>query len=113
MFGSTLANAQVLVLFALSVAAFGLEAYAVIDALRHRPDAYLAASKRTKGFWVAVTGVSAVIGFVSLMSTSILNIIPLLAVVGAAVYLADVRPALRQVSGRRGGGGTMGPYGPW
>jgi len=34
-----------------------------------------------------------------------------IAFVAAAVYLADVRPALKQVSGR--GGGRQGPYGPW
>jgi len=31
--------------------------------------------------------------------------------VAAAVYLVDVRPALRQVSGR--GRSKQGPYGPW
>ena len=38
-------------------------------------------------------------------------VIYLIAFVAAAVYLVDVRPALRQVGGR--GGGNSGPYGPW
>ena len=31
--------------------------------------------------------------------------------VAAGVYLADVKPALDQVTGR--GQGSQGPYGPW
>jgi hypothetical protein len=54
--------------------------------------------------------VAAAIGFVSLLNP--LNIFNLIAFVAAAVYLVDVRPALRQVSGR-GGGSQSGPYGPW
>ena len=47
-------------------------------------------------------------GFVTFLSP--LNMLGILAVVGAGIYLADVRPALRQVSGR---GSASGPYGPW
>jgi hypothetical protein len=39
-----------------------------------------------------------------------ISMVSILAVVGAAVYLTDVRPALNQVRGR---GGSSGPYGPW
>jgi uncharacterized protein DUF2516 len=39
-----------------------------------------------------------------------LNIFGLIAFVAAGVYLADVRPAVRQISG---GGGSSGPYGRW
>ena len=35
----------------LGIAAFALEVYALIDAVRRRPDAFAAADKRTKGFW--------------------------------------------------------------
>ena len=68
----------------------------------------MAAGKRTKQFWTIVTGVSALVGFVFMFSP--LNLLGILAVVGAGIYLADVRPALRQVSGR---GSAQGPYGPW
>jgi hypothetical protein len=36
----------------------------------------------------------------------------IVAVVASAVYLTDVRPAVRQLRGR-GGSGRSGPYGPW
>ena len=34
-------------------------------------------------------------------------------VVAAAVYLVDVRPAVKQVGGGGSRGTHMGPYGPW
>ena len=35
----------------------------------------------------------------------------IIAIVAAGVYLADVKPALDQVTGR--GSGNQSPYGPW
>jgi hypothetical protein len=92
----------------LGLAALGLEAWAFVDALRRRPDAFVAADKRTKGFWLAVTGVALAVGFVTF--TSIVGMLGLLAVIAAGVYLADVKPALDRVMGK---GRRDGPYGPW
>lgn len=103
-----ISSAQSLIVLVLGVVALGLEVFALVDAVRHRPDAYVAAGKRTKQFWTIVTGLAALVGFVFLFSP--LNLLGILAVVAAAVYLADVRPALQQVSGR---GSSSGPYGPW
>ncbi len=103
-------TAQGVTLLLLGVAAFALEVYALIDALRHRPQAYAAAGKLSKTWWVAILGVAAAVGFVTISRVLGLGII---GVVAAGVYLADVRPALRSVSGRRGGGTHSGPYGPW
>ena len=103
-------GAQSLVLLVLGSLAFVMQVFALVDAVRHRPDAFVAASKRTKQFWVIVLAVATALGFVSVLNP--LNIFSLLAVVAAGIYLADVRPALRQVSGR-GGSQHMGPYGPW
>ena len=75
----------------LGLAALACEVFALVDALRHRPDAFVAAGKRTKNFWMILLLVAVVLG--------------------AAVYLADVRPALRRVTGR--GRRNDGPYGPW
>lgn len=106
MFGSGLAGAQGLVLLVLGLVALGLQGFALIDAIRQRSDAFTAAGKLTKKLWTIILGVAVALGFVSLQGP--LNIFNLLAVVAAGVYLADVRPALRGVTG----GGT-GPYGPW
>jgi sterol desaturase/sphingolipid hydroxylase (fatty acid hydroxylase superfamily) len=93
----------------LGVLALGCEVFALVDALRHRPDAFAAAGKRTKTFWAVVLAVALAIGIIVVLN--VLNFIGILAFVAAAVYLVDVRPALRQVSGR--GRTTQGPYGPW
>ena len=93
----------------LSVVALGVEAWAFVDCLRRRSDAFVAAGKRTKQFWMLITGLAVLLGFVALGGVGFLAII---AIVAAGVYLADVKPALDQVMGR-GSGGVQGPYGPW
>jgi uncharacterized membrane protein YoaK (UPF0700 family) len=108
---SAVGSAQSLVMLVLGVLAFVAQIVAIGDAVRHRSDAFVAASKQTKQRWLIILGVAAAIGFVSLLNP--LNIFNLIAFVAAAVYLVDVRPALRQVSGRGGGSTNSGPYGPW
>ncbi len=103
-------SAQGWVLLILGVAALAMELYALVDALSHRTDAYPAAGKRTKNFWVILLVIAVALGFVSVFNV-IGGFVGLIAVVAGGVYLADVRPALRQVSGK--GGSRQGPYGPW
>lgn len=103
-----LGNAQFGIALVLGIAAFGMEIFALIDAARHQPAAYVAADKRTKTVWVAITAVCAAVGFLSIRSP--IGLLGIVGVIGAAVYLADVRPALQQVRGR---GRSQGPYGPW
>jgi hypothetical protein len=93
----------------LGLAALACELFALVDALRHRPDAYVAAGKRTKNFWSILLLVAVILGVVTLFNA--LNLFGLVGFVAAAVYLTDVRPALRQVSGR--GRRNDGAYGPW
>lgn len=107
MFG--LGEAQGYVVLVLTIAALAIEVFAFVHALRTRADAFVAAGKRTKNFWLAITGVAALLGFVSLGN---LGIFTILGVVAAGVYLADVRPAVETVQGR-GTGSHQGPYGPW
>ncbi|WP_088281194.1 DUF2516 family protein [Kineosporia sp. A_224] len=115
---SIVGNLQLLIVVVLSVVAFGLEVYALVDAVRHRPESFVAAEKRTKGFWVAILAVATAFGFIALPSPigagfiSSLGFLSLIGVVAAAVYLTDVRPAVQQMRGR-GGNGRSGPYGPY
>ncbi|MEW1957830.1 DUF2516 family protein [Kineococcus sp. NPDC059986] len=101
------------VVLLLGVAAFGLEVWALVDCLRRPAGAFVSAGKRTKTFWTVIVAIATAVGFVSIFSP--LSLFGVIAVVGAAVYLVDVRPAVRQFGGgpRRGGGGNSGPYGPW
>ena len=109
-----LGSVQTIVFVALAVAALVVEIVALVDALRRRPDAFVAAGKQTKQRWTIMLGIAAAIGFISFNGVIIspLNLLNIIAFVAAAVYLVDVRPALRQVTGR-GGGKQSGPYGGW
>ena len=104
-----LGQAQNTIVLLLSVVALGVEGFAVFDCVRRRPDAFVAAGKRTKQFWLLVTGVALLVGFVSLGNG--LGLLSIVSIIAAGVYLADVRPALDQVTGR--GGRSQGPYGSW
>ncbi|MFJ4228589.1 DUF2516 family protein [Paenarthrobacter nicotinovorans] len=96
----------------LGLVALALELWAFADCLRHRPTLFVAASKRTKTFWLALTGVSLAIGTLTLLTGgSSLGLFGIAAVTAACVYLADVRPAVREAGS--GGSRNVGPYGPW
>ena len=103
------------VFFILALVALGLELWALADCARHKANAFEATGKRTKGFWLALTGGAALIGVISLFASGgifgTLGLFGLAAVVAASVYLADVRPAVKDAG--RGGSRNMGPYGPW
>ncbi|MET9431299.1 MULTISPECIES: DUF2516 family protein [unclassified Streptomyces] len=76
-----------------------------------REDAYRAADKQTKTFWLIMLGVTVAVNL--LVPWLFLQLAGLVA---SIVFMVDVRPALQQVSGggRRGGGSSSdGPYGPY
>lgn len=89
----------------LILGAFFVQIWAVISAVRFSPSSFVAAGKRTKGFWLALLIPAVIVGFCSIppplglgFNLMFLNII---AFVAAAVYLTDVRPALRGIDGQR------------
>lgn len=108
---SAINTAQGLLQLAVGAGVLAMMLWALLDCARTRPDAFPAAGKRTKTFWLVLTGVATVIGFIFVFSP--FNIFNLLAIVAAGVYHADVKPALRSVQGRGGQGTSLGPYGPW
>lgn len=76
----------------------GMAVFAVVEAARATGYAYESAFKRTKNFWLAVTGVSAV-ALVFNLYTVFLGahsslMIMLIAATAVGVFLADVRPAV-------------------
>jgi len=103
------------VFFILALVALALELWAVVDCARHRANAFEATGKRTKTFWMALTGGAALVGVISFFGSGgffgTLGLFGLAAVVAASVYLADVRPAVKDAG--RGGSRNTGPYGPW
>ena len=82
----------------MGVLALIAEVAALIDALRHREDAFRAAGKLTKPAWLGILAVCAAVGFVTMYQ--VLALPGIAALFGALVYFADVRPALLRVMGR-------------
>jgi hypothetical protein len=100
----------------LSIAAFVIEGWAFIDAIRRPSGAFQAAGKLTKPLWLIITGVALAIGLYYATSASgggisLIGILPLAAFIAAAIYLTDVRPKVREMGS--GGSSHQGPYGPW
>ena len=95
---------------ALAVVAFGVEAWAFIDAITRPAQAYLAAGKLTKTKWLLILGVAFVLGLYSAAYGGAIGFLSLIAFVAAGVYLSDVRPKVKEF---RKSGTHSGPYGPW
>ena len=99
---------------ALSFAAFVVEAWAFIDAMIRPKHAFPAVGKRTKGLWLIITGVAAVVGLAgAVYGVGPTSILPVAAFVAAAVYLTDVRPKVKEFPRDRNSSTSSGPYGPW
>ncbi|MBE3074581.1 MAG: DUF2516 family protein [Actinobacteria bacterium] len=98
MFTSILWSIQGLIYLAFWVGVFGLSVFGLVDALRNRPDAFTAAGKASKNIWLAILGVAVALSILSFPNP--FQMTGILAAVGAGVYAADVRPALRKVMGR-------------
>ena len=105
---------------ALAIVAFVIEAWAFVDAIIRPKSAFAAAAamgdnaaqRLTKQWWLIILGVAFVVGLGSAAYTNVTSFLPILAFVAAAVYLAGVRPKVREYSAR-GNRSSSGPYGPW
>ncbi len=97
---------------ALGLVAFGVELWAFIDAITRPAQAFVATGKQTKPLWLIILGVATVIGLAgAVYGVGPTSILPVAAFVAAAIYLADVRPKVRNFP--KNGGSSSGPYGPW
>ncbi|MFG1941560.1 DUF2516 family protein [Nonomuraea sp. NPDC048826] len=108
----------------LSLIIFGMSGYALVHALRVPADAFVSAGKLQKNIWLIIlilaTLFSAagawqyVINFLIIWGRAFLGIgmgiFSIAAVIAAAIYIVDVKPAVKGMGGR---GGNNGPYGPW
>jgi hypothetical protein len=102
-------SVQSFVLLILGIASLALTGYSAFDASRYQANLFPAVGRLSKAMWLGILIAAFLISIVFLFSAlSLLNIV---GVIAAAVYLADVRPKLKQVSG--GGGSSHGPYGPY
>jgi O-antigen/teichoic acid export membrane protein len=105
---------------ALAVVAFVVEAWAFVDAITRPKAAFAAAAtmsdnaagRLTKPIWLIILGVAFVLGLYSAAYGGATGFLSVLAFVAAAVYLAGIRPKVREYS-KRGSRSSSGPYGPW
>jgi hypothetical protein len=95
---------------ALAVAAFVVEAWAFIDAITRPAQAFVAAGKQTKLIWLIILGIAFVLGLYAAAYGGVTGFLSVAAFVAAAIYLADVRPKVKEF---RRGRSNSGPYGPW
>jgi len=97
---------------ALAVVAFVVEAWAFIDAIARPTRAFIAVGKWSKKIWLIILGVAFVLGLYSAVYGGVTGILSVAAFVAAAIYLADMRPKLKEF-GRGRSTTSSGPYGPW
>ncbi len=76
---------------ALMVVALAVELFAFINCLTQRADAFPVVGAIPKGGWLAING--AAIVFTLLLT--VVSIFGMIAITASAIYLLDVRPALR------------------
>lgn len=82
---------------ALYVVLLLVKAFAFIDALTRRPDAFPAADKLTKMAWLWITGLSLV---AEILLPGPIGLVSLIGTVASFVYIVDVRPAVVAVTRR-------------
>lgn len=78
--------------------------WALVDCITRKPAAFTAVGKLTKTGWTIILALSALFGYLVAQPftwANPVNPIPLIATICSAVYLADVRPAIKEITGRR------------
>lgn len=81
-----------------------LRVWALLDCITRRAAAFPAVDKLTKPAWLAILVIAGFLGTVFSSPdnpSSVVSVFSLISAVVAAVYLADVRPAVREVSDGR------------
>jgi hypothetical protein len=76
--------------------------WAFIDCGSRKAAAFPAAGKLTKPAWMLLTGIPAVLSLLLLLTGALSvdgSLLVYIAMIVAAVYMADVRPAVREISG--------------
>jgi hypothetical protein len=96
---------QVVLFLGLALVGLALEVWALVDAAGRPAQAFSWAGKRTRNFWLLLLGGAALAGFLALPPPVGFGMMPTIimlgAVVPAAIYLSDVRPAVRGFRGGR------------
>jgi hypothetical protein len=93
---------QNIVLLVLHIFLLAVQGWALVDCVIRRGPAFAATGKLTKPAWLGITGFALLLEALvppSAIVGGITTLIVLCGVVASLVYLTDVRPAVREVSG--------------
>lgn len=96
---SGLGSLQFLIIALLAIIIFVAAAWALVQAMRFPPEAYIAAGKRTKNFWGAVVGGATVLAFLTLPPAFGFGLGFFFATAASAatiIFFVDVLPRLRE-----------------
>jgi hypothetical protein len=104
-----LAKLQTWVLLALSLGAVVLTGWGLVDCLMRKQAAFDAAGKLARRVWMIILAAAVGVSIVSVpppigRGTGVGGILSIAAIVAGAVYLTDVRTAVKRYSPRRRGG---------
>jgi hypothetical protein len=102
-------SVQSFVLLLLGIGSLILTGFAFVDVLRRKASLFPHVGKLTKPVWLGILAAAFLVAVVSLFAP--LGFLNIAGVIAAGVYLADLRPKLKQVGG--GSGSSYGPYGPY
>jgi hypothetical protein len=83
-------------LFVLFVGVLALQVWALVDCITRKAPAFPAAGKLTKPTWILLTALA--VAPVAILQ-SVTNLLSYIGIIVSSVYLADVRPAVREISG--------------
>lgn len=88
---------QNLVVLAIWVLFLVVKGYAFVDCIRRPTAAFPAVGRQSKVLWMILTGAALLTGLLPGMT---LNIIGIAGIVASLIYLFDVRPKIREITGR-------------
>lgn len=92
----TINHVEAWLLFALYIGVLAIQAWALIDCISRKAPAFPAAGKLTKATWILLNALAVVLVF---LIHDVTNLLSYISIIISAVYLADVRPAVREISG--------------
>ena len=90
---NSIENGLLLVVF---LGVLALQFWALVDCITRKAPAFPAAGRLTKPTWILLTAV-AVAPVILLQDAT--NLLAFIGIIVSSVYLADVRPAVREISG--------------
>jgi hypothetical protein len=92
----TINTIQSWMLFVLFLGVLALQIWALVDCISRKAPAFPAAGKLTKATWLLLNALAVVL---VLLWQDVTNLLSFISIIISSVYLADVRPAVREISG--------------